>query len=554
MRQHSKMLKKILFAAWACHNKNYTSYQAWYIPLTKVFREVVTFDPQEEIYHHGREKMNASFLELVRKEKPDYLFLWLIYDEFDISTLLHIKKISPKTKMINFFGDDDVLFYSFSRYYAALFEGCLVNQRDYLPRYKEEGIKNVFITYGVNTDHFRPLDIPKKYDVTFIGTPKRDRYEFIMFLLRHGIDVRVFGSGWEQYPELRKRYGGQLSYEKYLQVINESRINLSFSKNYEGRPHFKGRVPEVCACRAFALSEYYFGYLDLFKKNNEIVMFATQEDLLKKVKYYLAHEREREIIAGRAYSKIIKNFALTKELRAIFNEIIAREKNHKPRELPPIHGEVIRLHADEIFLSDDKIAQLTKGGNYITFVKEECSMSPYKEYLHLYSLQKSKKPISCCDYHVTVPSLDQYLTFQAKYAFAILPPQKILPLLHLQQLMIKRNYFLAHLKEFRQFAQHKNLLPITNKNTVFISIPLVEIKDIPCGDDETLEKVFLPKYENILRSLSYKRKLFTSSYLYRLLIFSILHQPFIIRHLFRRFMNKTKILMRKKKCTAKENF
>ena len=111
------MYNKIIFAAWACKNKKYGSYQAWYTPLSKIFRTVISFDPQETIYRYGRDEMNARFLELVEKEKPDYIFFWLIYDEFTIDALLKIKRISPKTKMINLFGDDASLFYNFSRFY-----------------------------------------------------------------------------------------------------------------------------------------------------------------------------------------------------------------------------------------------------------------------------------------------------------------------------------------------------------------------------------------------------------------------------------------------------
>ena len=63
--------------------------------------------------------MNKRFLEVVKREQPDYVFLWLIYDEFYIDTLLKIKKISAKIKIINFFGDDDSLFDNFSRFYSV---------------------------------------------------------------------------------------------------------------------------------------------------------------------------------------------------------------------------------------------------------------------------------------------------------------------------------------------------------------------------------------------------------------------------------------------------
>ena len=108
--------KKLLFAAWAAENKAYTSYQYFYNPLNKIFKNISLFDPQRNMYKYGREKMNQLFLELVKDEQPDYIFFWLIYDEFYLDTLKNIKKVSPKTKTINFFGDDDTLFDSFTRF------------------------------------------------------------------------------------------------------------------------------------------------------------------------------------------------------------------------------------------------------------------------------------------------------------------------------------------------------------------------------------------------------------------------------------------------------
>ena len=84
--------------------------------------------------------MNNNFIELIRLEKPDYIFFWLIYDEFSIDTFNKIREISPKTKLINFFGDDDTRFDIHSRYYSLFIDFPLISQKNYLKEYHKAGI------------------------------------------------------------------------------------------------------------------------------------------------------------------------------------------------------------------------------------------------------------------------------------------------------------------------------------------------------------------------------------------------------------------------------
>ena len=67
--------KKLLFAAWACEDKSYTTYQTWYGPLNRLFKNILLFDPQKNSYVYGQDAMNRKFLELIKREKPEYIFL-----------------------------------------------------------------------------------------------------------------------------------------------------------------------------------------------------------------------------------------------------------------------------------------------------------------------------------------------------------------------------------------------------------------------------------------------------------------------------------------------
>lgn len=293
------MLKneKILFAAWSCHNPNYFAYQTWDTPLRKIFKKVISFDPQEYTYRYDKSEMNQKFLQIVKKEEPAYIFLWLIYDEFYPETLFAIKKISPKTKVLNFCGDDDAQFYDYSSLNSFFVDYSLISHKEFVKLYKNKA----FFSVGTNTDQFKPLSIEKKYDVTFIGTPKTDRADFVRYLMGKGIKIKVFGAGWEKHPEFKEVYGGFLDKEDYTKVINQSKINLCFNKNYLGKTHVIQKFFEMNACKSFVLTEYCKGYSNLFKLGTELVMFKDKKDLYENIAYYLKNDKERELIAKRSY-------------------------------------------------------------------------------------------------------------------------------------------------------------------------------------------------------------------------------------------------------------
>ncbi len=538
--------KKFLFAAWASESRSYATYQVWYSPLNKIFKNILFYDPQKNLYQYGKDSMNERFLELIEKEKPDYVFFWLIYDEFYIETLLKIREISPKTIIINFFGDDDSQFEIFSRYYGLIFDYSLILPQ--LPNsiYKKEGIKNYFFTLLANLDNYTPLKIEKKYDVTFIGTPKSDRYELIRYLKENNINIKLFGWGWDSYPDLKDVYEGPLSDTDLVKKINESKINLCFTKNYYGVPHVKGRVVEVAACNSFVLVEYSTRYLDLFKEGKEIVMFNSKEDLLEKIKYYLKNEKQREKIAERAYKKIVKNYDFNTELRKYFTQI-SKKSSFKHRLLPEVKKNQITLAKEDFELSAEELKEKIKNYDYLSFNDGNSDFHSFKEYFQIYSLEKTKKKISCCDYYASSDGLKNYLAFNSFWAFKSLSSDDFQYFQNINQLMVDKNYFLENLEDFRTLFYGKKVDILKEDKTCFISIPLVSINNIKNANYGKMKKAFLMLFVYDLSSKIYQKKLLTSSYFYNLIFSSITHgRWFIIRHLSGSLFNKGKLKTLKK--------
>ncbi len=532
--------KKLLFSPWAAENKFYASYQQWYKPMKEIFGEFISFDPQKTTILYGQKKMNDMFLEIIRKEQPDYILLWIIRSEFYPETILKIREISPKSIVISSNYDDDTQFYDLFRHYSPFFDYVLIGEADFLKKYRQDGIKNVFKFMGVSKQHFRFLNLPKKYDVTFTGIPKFNRYEYIKYLKDNGINIFLSGGGWKSYHELKDIYsGGPIDAENFVKVMNQSKIVLCFSKNLFGAPHFNPRIFEVGSTKSFALLESFKGYLNFFEKDKEIVMFDTKEDLLNKIRYFLKHEKEREKIADNAHIKILKNYSAEIELEKFFSEVYKQSNNFKHQPFPKINKKAKYISKNQLFLGDSKLKELLNGFDYIGFDEGDV-LSQHKDYMQMLSLEKSKKPISCCDYFVYSRLLGNLFFIYSKESFNSISEKDFFKLIKLSQIMVKKDYFIKNINSFRDFSK-KNKKLFKKEDCVFVSIPLVYTKKFNSSIYKSIKTTSSANYLLNIKTLMDKKSIFTSPYLYLLTLDSLFTRRFfILRDIFKegiKYMN-----------------
>ncbi|MBI3334499.1 glycosyltransferase [Candidatus Pacearchaeota archaeon] len=301
---------KLLFAPWNAEDKLDYPYQNWYLPLKKSASSMQVFDPRKYYFKYGKDAMNKEFLQLIKRFKPHFVFLSVIYDEFYLETFKKVKEVSPSTKLINFFSDDESRFEIYSKYFAPFFDVCITT---YLPAYlqaKKLGLSNFYLMpYSCNTHVFKKLKTEKKYDVSFIGQPSNERVSMLKHLLEAGINVNIWGKGWDSVHDsiIQKAYRGFA--KDMVQITNESRIIPSFLIDDSGKVlKIKGRLAEVAGCGTFQVITDNNETKGMLRSGKEAAYFSSASDLVKKVKYYLKHESERERIAQNAYKHIVKNY------------------------------------------------------------------------------------------------------------------------------------------------------------------------------------------------------------------------------------------------------
>ena len=320
----------------------------FYDSLSKMREHQIIYFPFDEIIlEKGRDKMNKELLEVVQKEKPDLCFFFLFGDEIKKQT---IKKITRenKTTTFNWFADDHFRFCNFSKYYAPLFNWVSTTDSQAIKKYNKIGYKNAIKTqWACNQFLYKPSNIEKIYDVSFIGQPHSDRRKVVDKIKKAGINIKCWGNGWEN---------GRVSQDEMIKIFSQSKINLNLTKssgninlkalasiflkkelnnslkivspkywlgNFQfilnkKREQIKGRNFEIPGCKGFLLTSGADNLTDYYEDGKEIVIYKDINDMIDKIKYYLEHNEEREAIAKAGYERTLQEHTYEKRFNEIF--------------------------------------------------------------------------------------------------------------------------------------------------------------------------------------------------------------------------------------------
>lgn len=308
----------------------------FYDSLHSMGHDILYFDFMSLARERGREWMNRRLLDVAKAERPELMFTFLFADELDKEAVGKISD-SPDTTTLNWFADDHWRFEKFSSHWATCFNWVTTTATSALPKYEQLGYRNVIKTqWACNHFFYRRLDLPLEYDVTFVGKPHGDRRNVVRALREAGIDVNVWGYGWEQ---------GRLSQNGMIETFNKSKVNLNLSnastaggglgrrlrrsirglfargRGATDTAQIKGRNFEVPGCGGFLLSGYADNVEDYYDVGREIACFESTRDLIDKVKYYLGREEERRAVALAGYERTLTEHTYAHRFASIFRRI-----------------------------------------------------------------------------------------------------------------------------------------------------------------------------------------------------------------------------------------
>jgi len=256
------------------------------------------------LYYHvnGREDMNKQLLREVQQGSYDLVF-FAKADSVDYRLIPEINKHS--TSWYFFMDPPDQARRIIAKKYAKLATWSSATFSDVNDSFKRYGAHSHFITQGVDKSIFTPENIEKRIDVIFVGTKDKSRWRIIDFLKNNGVRVECYGDGWINGPIYQ-----QLLNEKYKQ----SRIILNLCRRGMG---FSIRVFQAMGSGSFLLSEHCRDLDEMFIRKEHLDWFETPKECLDLICNYLAHEREREIIASNGSKYVLEKYSWKEIIKKI---------------------------------------------------------------------------------------------------------------------------------------------------------------------------------------------------------------------------------------------
>ena len=337
----------------------------FYDALVSMGHDVLYFDFMTLLQQRGKGWINRRLLEVVRSEKPALMFTILFTDEIEKKTVRAISG-SGETTTLNWFCDDHWRFDSYSRDWAPCFNWIVTTAASALQKYGDLGYNNAIKSqWACNHFLYRKLDLPLEYDVTFVGQPHGTRRAVIESLRQAGINVRVWGNGWEL---------GRITQEEMIRVFNQSRINLNLSNASVASTGFlatakgsisatasralravpggsfarrvgksllsagsarvgvrdncadtvpasdqiKGRNFEIPGCGGFLLTGRADNMEEYYRIGEEVACFGSTADLVEQIHFYLANEGRRNAAALAGHRRTLAEHTYVHRFSRIF--------------------------------------------------------------------------------------------------------------------------------------------------------------------------------------------------------------------------------------------
>ncbi|MFN6182410.1 MAG: glycosyltransferase [Dolichospermum sp.] len=164
-----------------------------------------------------------------------------------------------------------------------------------------------YLPFGYDDELFYPEDpsninldatVP---DVVFAGGADRDRVPYMSALIKSGINLALYGSYWEKYPETKAHTQGQADVPTLRLAIGGAKISLCLVRraNRDGNCMRTFEVPAIGSCM---LTEDTPEHREIFGQEGEaVIYFNTISEMLEKTHWLLNHDQERQRLAQNAH-------------------------------------------------------------------------------------------------------------------------------------------------------------------------------------------------------------------------------------------------------------
>ncbi len=288
--------------------------------------------------------------ERARRDGPvDLFFSYFCTGFVEPSAIEAIRRDGVPT--VNF-SCNDIHQFHLVRDIAPVYDAAMVPEREALDLFRRAGARPIHVAMGANPAIYRPYDVPRDLDVSFVGQRYADRADFVHHLATSGVDVRAWGPGWAPssgIPRLRRGVrrvldrcglargprservlrrvsGPPLPDEDLVRLYSRSRISLGFGvvgDTHLGAPRYQVRLRDFEAPMSGAcyLAQHFDELTEYYRIGEEIDTFRNRDELLEKARFYLGHPDRAESMRRAGRERALRDHTWTARFGKLFREM-----------------------------------------------------------------------------------------------------------------------------------------------------------------------------------------------------------------------------------------
>lgn len=276
---------------------------------------------------------DKNFLtKLVDEFKPDYAFT---EGGDSLQDILFPALHNLKVKHIYWAIEDPPDYERLSLPYAKNSRYVLTPCEECIHWYAKEGIKAKLVLFGCMPDFHKRVQHDNHYshDIIFVGNNYNRHSSRVLGrdiilkpIIERDYNIKVYGNNWWLNPFFgytldEKHYGGYLAYEKLPVAYSSSKIVLGMHSVNNSKTMMSMRTFETLGCGAFYLTQWTPAIENLFENHKHLVWSKSAEETISLVDYYLAHDKERELIAKQGQEFVYQNHTYLHRANTILETI-----------------------------------------------------------------------------------------------------------------------------------------------------------------------------------------------------------------------------------------
>lgn len=211
--------------------------------------------------------------------------------------------------------------------HVSIFEHIFTNDPVHSKKWLKLGARaSTAIPYsGIDVEFHNQVAVKKDIQLIFIGSLFKERQELFVRLIQRGLPLDIYGLIPKKlglYNQLKPFYKGEAWGTKMVNLFSRAKIALNLLPTH--MPVGGNlRTFEIPATKALQVTDRC--PKEWYKPGKEIIIYASFNDLVKQLRYYLSHDKEREDIARNAYIRTLRSYTYEKRFKQMINIVFEHE-------------------------------------------------------------------------------------------------------------------------------------------------------------------------------------------------------------------------------------